>query len=503
MSSIHTDVISRNKNHAISSNTTSTYSETPPLSQTKTQLDLAHKQQHQIREIKKRQELFFKSSKTLSYEFRLQQLNTLESVILSHEDEIIDALKIDLGKSPTEALLTEVSVVCQEIRHVKKCLKKWMSPDKVTTPLMLSPARSSILNTPKGNVLIFSPWNYPFQLVFSPLIGAIAAGNCVFIKPSEVSRASSKVLKKMISLAFQDQYIAIMEGGADLSEQLMSFSWDHVFFTGSTAVGRKVAVAAARSLTPTTLELGGKSPCIVAPSASITVAAKRIAWGKFFNVGQTCVAPDYVIVHKSVKELFLKELVRAIESLFPSDIRSNEDYGRVVNDHHIRRLSTLLEGQKIYYGGDLHVEDRFLSPTILDEPSLSSPIMKEEIFGPILPVLTYEHIDDLAPIIDLNPNPLALYLFTERKKDEELIFDRIVFGGGCVNDTIAHLANTNLPFGGIKESGMGSSHGRFTFDEFSHKKAKLKNTTWIDPSIRYQPYNQLKTRMIKFFASYL
>ena len=445
-----------------------------------------------IAEIRRSQRHFFDSNQTHSLDFRYQQLNNLKKALNNSETEIFQALKEDLNRSQAETYLTEIGFIYQEIRHVIKSLKKWSAPSRVKTPLMLQPAHSKIVRQAKGCVLIISPWNYPLQLALMPLIGAIAAGNCVVIKPSEHAPASAKIFAKIISTAFAPNYVALIQGPTRVSEALLEHHWDHIFFTGSTAVGKKIASAAAAHLSPVTLELGGKSPCIITRSANIKVAARRVAWGKFFNCGQTCVAPDYLLIHKSVKSTFIRELIKAIESSFSDQPLRSQDYGRIINKNHTLRLSKLINQSDVIYGGKTIAEERYIAPTLVDCKSPDAPIMSQEIFGPVLPIIEYESRGEIEHWVKKNANPLAFYLFTEDKQDIKLLYEKISFGGGCINDTIAHVANIHMPFGGIGASGIGACHGKDSFDTFSHKKSTLINTTKVDLAIRYQPYTNFK-----------
>ena len=417
-------------------------------------------------------------------------MKKLEAVVKQHEQEIFDALYKDLKKSPEECWITENGFFLAELSNAIGKLSKWMKPKRVSTNLANLPARSLLMPEPLGVVLIISPWNYPFQLLLTPLIGAIAAGNCVVLKSSEFAPATAGLLKKIIQDTFDENYILYTDGdGASvISEMMDGFVFDHVFYTGSTAVGKIIYQNAAKNLVPVTLELGGKSPCVVEADADIKVAAKRIAFPKFSNAGQMCVAPDYVLVHSSQKAALLQQLKTAVEGFFKSDAAGSYDYGRIINQKQFDRLCSYLKDGKIVYGGNSERDKLFIEPTILVDVDLDAPIMHEEIFGPILPVISFETMDEALAIIQKNKNPLAFYLFTSSSTKEQEWLEAVAFGGGCVNNASVHLLNHNLPFGGRGASGLGNYHGRFSFDTFSHKKSVIKTPTWFDPSIKYPPY---------------
>ncbi len=434
---------------------------------------------------------YFDSGTTLPYRFRKEQLQILRSAVSGYEDRLNAALYQDLKKSPEEIWVTETGFFTAEINKVIRNLKKWMRPRKVPTNLLNLPSRSYIFSEPLGVVLIIAPWNYPFQLLLAPLIGAIAAGNCVVLKPSEFAPATASVLKEMFKENFPPGYIQLVEGqGSEVIPHLMQeFAFDHIFYTGSTEVGRIIYREAAEKLIPVTLELGGKSPAIVEEDADIKIAAKRIAVVKFSNAGQMCVAPDYVLVHRAVKGKFLKEIELAINSFYPEGAKASRDYGRIINRNQYNRLLSFLEGENVVSGGETSADDFFIGPTIIDEPDLESPLMQEEIFGPLLPVISFEERKTAMDIVQKNKNPLALYVFTSNKKTADDWIKKVPFGGGCINNASFHLLNPNLPFGGRGSSGLGNYHGRFSFDTFSHKKSILKTPVWFDPSIKYPPYD--------------
>lgn len=438
---------------------------------------------------------YFNTGTTKSLSFRKQQLAKLSEAIKKYEQEILKALQKDLGKCNTEAYVSEIAIVQMEINYLLKNASKLMKPQCVNTNLLNLPANSKIYYEALGVVLIISPWNYPFQLLFSPLAGAIVAGNCVVLKPSEFTTATTIISKKIIKEIFDENYILLVEGdGAKVVPDLMNnFNFNHVFFTGSTNVGKIVYSLAAKNLIPVTLELGGKSPCVIEADANLKVTAKRIVIGKFLNAGQTCVAPDYLLVHNSIKEKFLTILKETITTFYGENVALSEDYGRIINEKRFNTLISYLQEGKLFFGGRYDEEKLFIEPSILTDVSLNSKVMQEEIFGPILPVLFFDKQQQALEIIQQNPNPLAFYLFTSSIQNENFWLNHVAFGGGCINNTVYHLSNHNLPFGGVGNSGIGSYHGKNSFYTFSHAKSVLKSATWIDPSIKYPPFkNKLK-----------
>ena len=446
-----------------------------------------------IVKLKNEQNSFFNTGKTKSYEFRVGNLKKLENSIRANETEILKALKDDLNKSETEGYISEIGFLYEEIRFALKHLKKWMKPQRVSTPVTQWPGRSYIFSEPLGSVLIIAPWNYPFQLGISPLIGAIAAGNCAVIKPSEVSSHTGRVIEKLIFETFPREYISVVLGGVETSQALIAQPWDHLFFTGGTEIGKKVAMEAAKTLTPVTLELGGKSPCILDQDIDWEVAAKRIVWGKFFNAGQTCVAPDYVLLPQGTADRFLPLLKTAIEKFFTATPETSPDYGRIVSCGHYDRLKKYLSRGQVAIGGVCKEEERFISPTVLTQVSWQDEVMREEIFGPILPLLEYESLEQALGEIESRAKPLALYFFSSDQEKIRSVLNRLSFGGGCINDTLVHLANPKLPFGGVGESGIGRYHGKYSFDTFSHQKGVVERSFWGDVALRYPPYqNHLK-----------
>ncbi len=433
-------------------------------------------------------EEFFEKGYTKDINFRIEALKKLKHNIKMNEKNIFKALKIDLNKSEFETFITEIGIVYDEINGAIKNIKKWSKPKKVKTPITNFLASSYIYNEPYGVALIMAPWNYPFQLIMAPLVGAISAGNCVLLKPSELAVETEQIIVKIIKETFSDEYIGVVTGGVKESEALLKEKLDYIFYTGGINVGKIVMRAAAEHLTPITLELGGKSPCIVDKDANIDLAARRIAWGKFLNAGQTCVAPDYLVVHRNIKEKLISSIENYIIEFFGENAFESEEYPRIINERHFKRLEEYLKEGKIVSGGKTDISNLYMEPTIIEGINLKNRIMEEEIFGPILPVVEFEGIDEVIDIVKNNPKPLALYYFSEDKEKQEFIIKNISFGGGCINDTIMHLSTSTLPFGGVGSSGMGSYHGRASFQTFSHKKSILKKSNLIDIKIRYAPF---------------
>lgn len=449
--------------------------------------------------IVEKQKAFFEKNRTKSYEFRQKALLRLKRTIMYYEKEIEEALRQDLGKSDFEAYMTEVGMTLSELNYVEKHLRSWIKERSVLTPLAHFPAKSFEVSEPYGTVLIMAPWNYPFMLCMEPLIGAIAAGNCCVIKPSAYAPQTSAVIKKILSCIFPEEFVAVVEGGREENIALLEQKFDYIFFTGSKAVGKIVLEKAAKNLIPVTLELGGKSPCIVDETANLKLAAKRLVFGKYLNSGQTCVAPDYLLVQEDVKDKFLEYLKYWIDRMFGSEPLKNQDYSRIINEKHYERIMKLIEGETIIKGGYGNKERLFIAPTILDNITEKSPIMQEEIFGPVLPVLTYQYLKEAEDFIKKGEKPLALYFFTGKKQREKKILKEVSFGGGCINDTIIHLATSRMGFGGVGASGMGSYHGKRSFDTFSHTKNIVKRYQGIDLPIRYQPYTSGKKKLLRLF----
>jgi aldehyde dehydrogenase (NAD+) len=447
--------------------------------------------------IKKQREFFLKGQ-TKDIVFREDALQKLRGLIKDNEKNLMDALKEDLNKSEFDSFITEIGIVLEEIRFTLKNFKSWAKPRRVKSTLTGIGSKSFIYPEPYGVALIIAPWNYPFQLAIAPLIGAIAAGNCAIIKPSELTPKTSSILAKMISDHFPSEYIAVIEGGVETSTALLKEKFDYIFFTGSVPVGKIIMEAAAKHLTPVTLELGGKSPCIVHEDANLKLAAKRIAWGKFINAGQTCVAPDYLFVHQRVKDDFLKLFKQAIQELYSGDPIAKGEFTKIVSQRHFHRLIHFLTDGNIYLGGNYETNDLVLEPTVLTDITWDDQIMQEEIFGPILPVMEYNDLSDIIAQINVRPKPLAMYIFSEKEAVQNELLNNISFGGGCINDTVFHLSSPYLPFGGVGESGIGAYHGKGSFDVFSHEKSILKQTTKFDLPFRY-PNTKNALKKIKFF----
>ncbi len=422
-----------------------------------------------------RQKAFFASGKTRDIDFRIATLKKLKDIITAHEKEILAAVYADLRKEETDAYASEISGVYSEIKAAISNVRDWSAREKVPTPMFMMPSKSYIYKEPYGVTLIISPWNYPFQLLITPLVGAIAAGNTAILKPSEVSSHTAAVVEKMINSSFPQEYICAVQGGMEETQTLLSLPVDYIFFTGSVPVGKAVMAAAAKNLTPLTLELGGKSPAIVHESADPATAASRITWGKLINAGQTCIAPDYVLVHDSVKDAFLDELIKVIRKFYGKDASQHPRYCRIINDRHFQRLSSLLDERKIFYGGKANAADRYIEPTVLYPANWKDPAMQDEIFGPILPILSYSDLDTMIRQINERPKPLALYLFVNDKTIRRRVLRDISFGGGAVNNTIMHFVASHLPFGGVGQSGLGRYHGKYSFDTFSHTKSVLRS----------------------------
>ncbi|MCX6285657.1 MAG: aldehyde dehydrogenase [Bacteroidetes bacterium] len=440
---------------------------------------------------------FFFTHKTKDLEFRLEQLKTLRKAILKYEDRLYEAFWKDLRKSKFEVYETEIGLVLEETgRHIRN-LHHWAKPRKVgTNQLLHFWSKSRIYQEPYGLVLIMAPWNYPFQLLINPLIGALSAGNCVALKPSELTPTIAGVMEEMIVEFFNPRYISFFNGEVELSKALLEEKWDQIFFTGSPAVGRIVMESAARNLSPVVLELGGKSPCIVDSDANLKVAANRIAWGKFLNAGQTCIAPDYLFVHTSVKNEFLRLMSNKITQYFGTNPRESKDLTRIVSEIKTQRLAGFLGQGRIIAGGEVDILDRFVSPTILDNVKPGDPIMQEEIFGPILPVMEFSNISEVFTFINSHSKPLALYYFSEDSSRQAEVLGKTSSGGACINDVITHVANPNMPFGGVGNSGMGKYHGRYSFETFSHQRSVISKSTRMDVPVRYPPYRG-KLRILK------
>lgn len=443
---------------------------------------------------------FFNTQQTKDISFRKDQLKKLSKAIKSYESDILEALYTDLGKNKVEAYATEIGITLKSIKNARKELKNWTKTKNVDTPLYLFPTKSYIKKEPYGTVLIIAPFNYPFQLVFEPLIGAIAAGNTAIIKPSELTPNVARVIKRLINETFDANYIEVIEGGIEETQTLIHLPFDYVFFTGSENVGKIVYQAASENLVPVTLEMGGKSPVIVDETANIKVASDRICFGKFTNAGQTCVAPDYILVHESVKDDLITALSKTLREFYGQNIQQSPDYGRIVNLKHYHRLTSLLNSEQmnIVFGGHSDEDERYIEPTLLDHVTSDSAIMQEEIFGPILPILTYQSLDEAIAFIHQRPKPLSLYLFSEDENATQRVINDLSFGGGAINDTLMHLANPKLPFGGVGASGMGRYHGKYSFDTFTHEKSYIFKSTRLESGVHLPPYKG-KFKYIKAF----
>lgn len=445
------------------------------------------------------QRTYFRTGATKSRKSRIKALMNLRGALNAWESRLLAALTADLGKSATEGYMCEVGLCKAAISEAESQLRRWMAPRRVPTPLSQFPGRSFVVPEPYGVALIISPWNYPILLSLNPLISALAAGNCCVLKPSRQAPHVAGVLAEMLGLIFPREHVAVVQGGHEVSDALLEQDFDYIFFTGSPRIGRKVMAAAAQHLTPVTLELGGKSPCIVDETVPLDLAARRIAFGKITNAGQTCVAPDYLFIHSSVRDAFIDEFKRAVQQMLGERPADNTEYAYIVSRHHFDRLRGLMEGVRIEAGGGTNEETLRIEPTLLGDVKPTSPCMQEEIFGPLLPIMTYDKLDEVERFVLSRPKPLACYIFTTSKKTESRLLDSISAGGVCVNDTLVHLAVPGLPFGGVGESGMGAYHGRTGFDTFSHAKGVLRRSTRLDFPFRYLPFNRFKERLLRFF----
>lgn len=444
-----------------------------------------------------RQRAFFERGATRDVNFRVEQLRKLKAAITKFEPAILAAVKADMKKPEFEAFTSEIALCHEELSHAIKRIGRWSRPKRVRTPIMHFISSSRVITEPVGVVLVIAPWNYPFQLSIAPLVAALAAGNCAIVKPSELAPHTSAIITKLLGETFSPEYVKAIEGGVETTTALLKERFDHIFFTGGTAVGRVVMEAASKHLTPVTLELGGKSPCIVEADFPIEHAARRIVWGKFFNAGQTCVAPDYVLVHKSVKDKLVAKMKDVLREFYGEDPAQSPDYARIINDRHFARLVSYLKTGHALTGGQTRAEERYIAPTLLENAALDSPVMTEEIFGPILPIVAYDKLDEALKLIHERAKPLALYLFTTNSATEARVLGDVQFGGGCVNDTLIHLSTSHLPFGGVGPSGMGAYHGKAGFDLFSHRKSVLKKTAHFDIKLRYAPYSPRKLSLVR------
>lgn len=455
--------------------------------------------EQEIKDILQQQNHFFSTGKTIPAEFRLKQLESLKEAMIRHEADLAAALKEDLGKSRMESYMCEIGLTLSELTWMQKHLRSFMRSKRVSTPAAQFAAKSFRSPSPYGTVLIMSPWNYPVLLTLDPLIDAIAAGNTAVVKPSAYAPCTFDIMKTIIEECFPKHYVAVVDGGRAENQALLQQRFDMIFFTGGKTVGREVLRHAAEYLTPVTLELGGKSPCIVDSTAKIRLAAKRIVFGKYLNCGQTCVAPDYILCDKRIRDELITAILAEIEKQFGKEPLKNPNYGKIINEKHFERILGLINGEKLVYGGQSEPESLRIAPTVLNNITWDDAVMGEEIFGPLLPILTFDTLDEALDTVEFHPHPLALYFFSEDKAAQKKVLDTCRFGGGCINDTIIHLATSDMPFGGVGESGMGSYHGRVGFETFSHYRSIVDKKTWMDLPIRYQKYTGLKEKMMRMF----
>lgn len=445
---------------------------------------------------------FFDTGKSREVSFRKEQLQKLKALLEGHEDQIYEALDADFRKPAFETFATELLITYQEIDHLVANLSRWTKPQKVKGSLLNFPSKNYIHAQPYGVSLVIGAWNYPLQLTLNPALGSMAAGNCTVLKPSEIAPHTSELLAELINPNFDPGYLHVVQGDAEVTQSLLDQPLDYIFFTGSTRVGKIIMKAAAEQLTPLTLELGGKSPAIIDETADLELAARRISWGKFINAGQTCVSPDYLYVHNSVKDELCALIQKEITSFYGDDPQQSNDLARIINRSHFERLVSLIDPSKVIFGGSTDAEDLYIEPTVMTDVNWDDAVMQEEIFGPVLPILTFEKVEEVISAVTNHPKPLALYLFTTDKKTEERITQQIPFGGGCVNDTVAHLGNLELPFGGIGQSGFGSYHGKSSFDVFSQQKSIMKKSRWLDIPVRYPPYDG-KFKWLKTLSKFI
>ena len=451
-----------------------------------------------IPKIVNQQKRFFNSNATKEVTLRIETLKKLKLILKENEEKLYTAIYTDFKKSEFETYLTELSLIYNELNDAILNLKKWSKQKRVRTNLVNFPAKSYIIPEPLGNILVISAWNYPYQIALIPAISAIAAGNTVVIKPSEIPNNTSKILAELINTNFDEDYLTVVEGGVETTTELLQQKWDKIFFTGSTHIGRIVYKAAAENLTPVTLELGGKSPTFVLADCNIKITAKRIVWAKFLNAGQTCIAPDYLLVEKEIKDQLLLALKKEIENAYPNNNEVQENYVQIVNEKNFNRLEQLIPADKIYYGGETNIKNRFIQPTLLHNINFEDSIMQEEIFGPILPVIVFNNLEDVIGKIKEREKPLSLYIYSKNKKTIKKILHEISFGGGGINESLVHYSNPNLPFGGVGASGIGNYHSKAGFDTFTHYKSILHKTSWLEPNIKYTPFTKLKMRILKF-----
>ncbi|MDW7672653.1 MAG: aldehyde dehydrogenase [Bacillota bacterium] len=459
----------------------------------------AEKEMQEIRQLVEAQRQFYDSGQTRPVLFRIRQLRALKRMVKDHEEEVLEALYKDLKKPRFEAWVAELALFYEEVNIAISHVRGWCRRTKVKTPLALEPSSSWIQPEPKGLVLIIGPWNYPFQLVMQPLVGAMAAGNCVIVKPSDKTPHTSNLLAALVAETFDPAYVAALQGpGAMMGPRLIEpHRFDHIFFTGSTQVGKKILAMAAPHLTPVTLELGGKNPVIVMQDANLEVAARRIIWAKHLNAGQVCIAPDYLLVHESVKDRLVGKMIQAIHDFFGEDPIASDSYGRIISRNRLEILAGYLKDGQILTGGQVDSDSLYMAPTLMDGVRLDSPVMQEEIFGPILPIFTFRELEEVVSMVRRNRSSLAAYLYTDHRKTENELLEKLEFGGGCINNCIVHAGNPNLPFGGVGNSGMGRYHGKASFDLFTNHKAMMRSGTWLDPDMKYAPYTDNKLDLVK------
>ncbi len=452
-----------------------------------------------IEDVVKKQRAFFGKKQTFNVNYRIKYLKRLKQVILECEEEICQALKLDLGKSSSESYMCEIGLTLAELSYQIKHVKRWNKPKRHRTDLANFHGKSYSVFEPYGVVLVMAPWNYPFMLTMEPLIGAIAAGNCVVAKPSAYSPATSSIIKKILEKVFDWEYVCVVEGGRAENTELLEQKFDYIFFTGGVNVGKLVMEKAAKNLTPVSLELGGKSPCVIDKTANLKLAAKRLAFGKYLNLGQTCVAPDYLLIDKDIKDEFLQIFKSTVQKMYGEKPLENQNYGKMINEKHYSRVMGLIDQEKVVLGGKGRDNELRIEPTVLDNVTENDAVMQEEIFGPVLPVLTYDELYEAVDFIEKRPHPLALYIFSNDKKVQKLFTEKLAFGGGCINDTVLHLATSQMGFGGVGNSGMGAYHGKKSFQTFTHEKSILRKYNWIDMPMRYQPYRKMYDKMVRIF----
>lgn len=452
-----------------------------------------------IEEVVKQQRAFFERKETFDVNYRIRYLKKLKETILEYQQDIYQALKEDLGKSVSESYMCEVGLTLSELSYHLKHIKRWNRPKRHRTDLANFHGKSYSVYEPYGVVLVMAPWNYPFMLTMEPVIGAVAAGNCVVAKPSAYSPATSAIIKKILEKVFEEEYVTVVEGGRAENTELLEQKFDYIFFTGGVTVGRLVMEKASRHLTPVSLELGGKSPCVIDKTANLKLAAKRLAFGKYLNLGQTCVAPDYLLINQEIKDEFLKIFIDTVKKMYGDSPLDNKDYGKMINEKHYTRVMGFIDREKVVLGGQGREDELRIEPTILDHVTAEDAVMQEEIFGPILPVLTYDKLEEAVKFIEERPHPLALYIFSNDKKVQKYFTEKLAFGGGCINDTVLHLATSRMGFGGVGNSGMGAYHGIQSFRTFTHEKSILKKYNWIDMPMRYQPYSTFYDKVVRMF----